>query len=932
MRNLYSRLLLLCVFALTTTSYGQNQKDIIKAYMSDHLATLNLSITDADHFTVTSYGTLSNPEFQIAYLQQEINGVKIANTAATVVLKNNVVTSFNHTFIKNIFNQVNLTKPSITALQAANYAVSNLDLNNVKNVKVVNFVTKQDVTPANLKTANFEAPLNYTKNKSGSYILTYEVIVKDPSLHWWQTKINASNGNIEQKLDLMITCNFDAVKDTDANPANHNKHTHTYKQDNLSFNVEKATKNHFLFKTDDKAMVAPIDGSTYNAYPLRVETPNHGDRTMITNPAAIATQPAAKVVPSPNGWQDFTAVAQTKTVGNNVQAYEDATNINGPASDNSFAQATSPGTFDYPLDLTKFPKDYQRAVIVNLFVWNNYMHDVFYHYGFDEINGNFQEGSYNRFKGPEASGANNWDGDEVQAEAQDGSGLNNANFGTLVDGFEPTMQMFLWGASPFGDFLDIVPPSAATIQRSYASSRFPFKSIPREEDPAVQGLLVLAQDDGLPYTGQEDGGTAGPSPATDDGCTAYTTANALAVKGKIVIVRRGVCTFSKKITLAQQNGAIGVIIVNNAAGAGPANGGGTQYVPITIPSISISLEDGDILIKKMATESVFGRLIDRGPLANLVNRDGDIDQGIIAHEYGHGISTRLVGGRNRIDCLLSQAYEEQMGEGWSDFFGLVMTQKIGDTPTQKRGIGTYVQFQNTEGPGIRPSPYSTDFAINNYTYAAIANPALTVPHGIGFVWATMIWDMYWAFIGEYGFDADIYYGKGGNNKAMQLIMDGLKLITCGNVGFVEGRDAIIRADKAIYAGKNECLIRKVFARRGVGALALQGTAERRNDQTENFTVNPPLGACTTLSVIDQDKTLFSVFPNPANTEVFISTNKNTGKAGVTIFDLNGRKLIDNSIELTNTAKVNVGTLSSGIYIININTEDGEIYTQKLIKK
>jgi hypothetical protein len=25
---------------------------------------------------------------------------------------------------------------------------------------------------------------------------------------------------------------------------------------------------------------------------------------------------------------------------------------------------------------------------------------------------------------------------------------------------------------------------------------------------------------------------------------------------------------------------------------------------------------------------------------------------------------------------------------------------------------------------------------------------LSVPHGVGFVWATMIWDMYWAFIGE----------------------------------------------------------------------------------------------------------------------------------------------------------------------------------------
>jgi hypothetical protein len=39
-----------------------------------------------------------------------------------------------------------------------------------------------------------------------------------------------------------------------------------------------------------------------------------------------------------------------------------------------------------------------------------------------------------------------------------------------------------------------------------------------------------------------------------------------------------------------------------------------------------------------------------------------------AHEYGHGISTRLVGGRNQVQCLLSQAFEEQMGEGWSDFW------------------------------------------------------------------------------------------------------------------------------------------------------------------------------------------------------------------------------------------------------------------------
>jgi hypothetical protein len=59
----------------------------------------------------------------------------------------------------------------------------------------------------------------------------------------------------------------------------------------------------------------------------------------------------------------------------------------------------------------------------------------------------------------------------------------------------------------------------------------------------------------------------------------------------------------------------------------------------------------------------------------------------------------LVGGRNQVQCLLSQAFEEQMGEGWSDFFGLITTAKEGDTEEQKRGIGTYVQFQDTEGQG-----------------------------------------------------------------------------------------------------------------------------------------------------------------------------------------------------------------------------------------
>ena len=73
--------------------------------------------------------------------------------------------------------------------------------------------------------------------------------------------------------------------------------------------------------------------------------------------------------------------------------------------------------------------------MTNLFYWVNVLHDLYYHYGFDEKSGNFQENNYGR------GGAQN---DSVQAEAQDGGGENNANFATPPDGQKPRMQLYLW--------------------------------------------------------------------------------------------------------------------------------------------------------------------------------------------------------------------------------------------------------------------------------------------------------------------------------------------------------------------------------------------------------------------------------------------------------------------------------------------------------
>ncbi len=212
------------------------------------------------------------------------------------------------------------------------------------------------------------------------------------------------------------------------------------------------------------------------------------------------------------------------------------------------------------------------------------------------------------------------------------------------------------------------------------------------------------------------------------------------------------------------------------------------------------------------------------------SRDGDLDNGVIVHEYGHGISNRLTGGGGNSGCLSNQ---EQMGEGWSDYFGMVMSIEAGDAGTDSRGMGTWLFGQGPNGAGIRPHPYSTDMAINPHTYDDIISEV--APHGVGSVWCAMLWEMTWDLIGVYGFDTDFYNGDGGNNIAMALVTEGLKLQPC-SPGFVDGRNAILDADAALYGGANNCLIWEAFARRGLGVNADQGSTGSKSDGTEDFDV------------------------------------------------------------------------------------------------
>lgn len=218
-------------------------------------------------------------------------------------------------------------------------------------------------------------------------------------------------------------------------------------------------------------------------------------------------------------------------------------------------------------------------------------------------------------------------------------------------------------------------------------------------------------------------------------------------------------------------------------------------------------------------------------------KDGDVDNGIIVHEYAHGISNRLTGGPSQAGCLSNA---EQMGEGWSDYYGIMYTQDWANSTLTSgfdspRGVGTYAVGQGANGTGIRSQKYSTNFAVNNKVYN---NSISAESHNRGEIWCATLWDMTWNIINQVGsINPNIFNaaGTGGNSIALKLVTEGMKLQPC-SPGFIDGRDGIIRADQLLYGGVHECAIREAFRRRGMGAFASQGSSSSVTDQLPDYSL------------------------------------------------------------------------------------------------
>lgn len=627
-------------FASSGPKTTQQPLDSALAFLNSHQTEFGLVAGDLINPLVTGQYTDADTGISHVYLSQQVNGLPVVFTSFSIgIAANGSVISAGGGFVRGLNSKIAPTtnpSPRLSALDAVSYAAASLG-----------------ITPT-------KAP-------------TIETAAATPRDAWVIDAPGVSMAPITARLAYTPTPDGSAV---------------------LTWQLEIQTLDtlHWYDMTIDaqngvvRSRVDWVDNDNYNVVSPPNESVQDGGFSIVTNPASTSA--------SPFGWHDNNGAIGAEfqdTRGNNVLAQLDRDANNSPDTNPPRPNGGAALNFaGFAFDPTQAPTvlQNQNVAVVNLFAMNNFLHDVHYAYGFTEAAGNFQTNNYGN------GGLGN---DAVQADAQDGSGTNNANFGTPNDGSAPRMQMYIW-----------------------------------------------------------------------------TSANP--------------------------------------------------------------------------------------------DRDSDLDNGVITHEYGHGVSNRLTGGPANSSALDAQQ-SGGMGEGWGDFWAMMMTQRPTDLQSAGYGMATYVANQSQSGSGIRRFRYSYDMSINPLTYDAYGTSGTTSygvsrstqVHNTGEIWASTLWDLNWLLINKYGFDPNLATGwspnpgpaNAGNKLTLRLVMDALKLQPA-NPSFTQARDAIIAADIALNGGNDLFEIWSAFARRGLGQGASSGSSSSTATPTLSFTlpmlvasVGPATGAVVT---------------------------------------------------------------------------------------
>jgi hypothetical protein len=228
------------------------------------------------------------------------------------------------------------------------------------------------------------------------------------------------------------------------------------------------------------------------------------------------------------------------------------------------------------------------------------------------------------------------------------------------------------------------------------------------------------------------------------------------------------------------------------------------------------------------------------PTDPFLQADGSDEADIVYHEYGHGLSNRLVVDANG-NSTLGNVQAGSMGEAWSDWYALDFLVGEGferDTATPGELIvGKYVEAGGQNlirsqpldcpvGATAPACPGTPGAGAGGYTYGDFGKIA-GVPevHADGEIWGETLWDLRKAI---------------GQKLSESLVTRAMEL-SPANPSFLDMRNSILQADKVTNKGKARDKIWQVFAHRGMGFFAAASSGDD-SAPIENFDLPPAANA------------------------------------------------------------------------------------------
>ena len=899
----------------------QSPEETGLSLVKKNIAGTGLSGQDLQNLRITNVYENKMAGTTMVYAQQTYKGIGVYNAIKVMAFKNEVLVSVSGVTIPKLGRGLPTidTKPSVTPAEAVNRTTAHLNLKTAqtgivalrseKNGKELEY-SDLGIARENIKVQLVWLPAKDNKSAQLAWLVQLAPLESDDH---WLVQVDASTGKILGKNNLTIHCSWGKT------------HNHTLE----CFKVEEFEGASAVAHTQGSFGTYGTQGvssSSYKVVPFPAESPLYYNGTPAIRLDPWTLAPAGSAATTLK-WHDVSSISSyIITRGNNVYAQEDHAGTNIPGAAATSTTASPSLTFNFTPNVSQQPVAAANLnfAITNLFYWCNIMHDLSYLYGFDEVSGNYQASNLGR---------GGQEGDYVLANAQDGAGFSNANFYAPPDGQSGRMRMYLfdnvdiYNVDIYHRFSVNSPAAIAGVKAAVEGSvsnknRLVYKG-------PVTGNVVIYNDD-----------LAGTKHFA---CAA--AANAAALNGSIALIDRagiGSCSidYIAKIKNAQNAGAKGVVIVCDQPGSLFYMYGNNFALDnsITIPAEMITTSTGTNIKTQIKNGVTVNVTLDAKYL------DGDLDNGVISHEYTHGISGRLTGGAASNGCLsIANSESYGMNEGWSDYLALMVTTdwskaKLTDG-TKLRPLGNYVLNQDSSGGGIRNYPYTTDITINPLTYDSVATFSGGEQHNIGEIWCATLWDMTWGIIkSAAAINGDLYKTSvtGGNSDALKLVLEGERLQPC-SPGFVDGRDAILKADTLLFNGKYSCAIWKAFAARGVGINAKEGSPLDYKDQTPDYTI--PSSAVVvkrtskvsaaqnetidyTLKVSCQCKAVsnYSLVDTLASNVTYVSSNGTYNSAARTV-TFNAISLTASQSQTFNlTVKVNTGSYSAPLVAINENVD------------